>query len=327
MSGSVALCTLVGRSTSLLRQWIKFKRIQKSQTEKRRKLLSRLDSTRDFIRSSWLNADPGPINPKPEPNSGPNTTPDLGTCGAGELMVIAAMEDGLGLHTMEKSLFKRPRGVRLNTRPCLCPCAVDLLVTVLACVCLIICTAIKWCSAERDWSPVFSLAIMTVFIAGDAGLLIVAYMYHRINPRAWKCVLVAFIFLLGQQLALFTLFIVGLTNISFFIVFSPVFIGAAVFAFIYWAMKGTKKGVLILVGMIFPMILTLTLVCLKADVLFHEDSAFPKVRYVSWINALLPIWAILLWFPIVAYATDRFLRCLCVGSLDFFLKRIMNYLQ
>lgn len=333
VSGIPAFLAFIGRALSLLVQWLKFKNRRKSRAKKLNTMLAFVDTLRypgidrEAIIEPQYVAKSDSIQVVATTSTS-DAASDLNQCKAVHPSVVAAVEDGLGLATLERDAFNLDDAdlVRLNTRPCLCPCALDLLVWIWGCLSITIGFAAQKCREQSFWSPFFVLIIAAILVVADVLFFVLAYLYNRIKPGSWKFLSFLYIMMLIQHLMLLSLFFIGAKTISFFIVFIPLFLIGIAILFLCCVFNGIKKGVIFTVGLGFPLLTTLSLVCLKGDLLFNDAPPLPKRKFITWLDTYWPVWSILVVWPMIAWMFDRLLRCdACIGKLDSRLRRIQMW--
>jgi len=318
VSGIPAFLAFIGRALSIFIQWWKFKKLLKSKVQKRKNILAFMDNLRYPVDRD--------ANSEPQHTSESNLTTtcdaasNLNQCNAVDPSVVAAVEDGLGVPHLESRIFDLDHGdaVRLNTRPCLCACALDLFVWIWGCLSAIIGVAAQWCRQQKWWNPLFVLGIAAILVVADALFLVLAYLYNQSKPGSWKYLSFLYMMTVLQHVVLLSLFLIGVKTVSFFIVFAPLFLNAIAILFLCCVFYKTKKGVIIIAGIGLPLLVTLSLVCLKADLLFNDSPALPKEkRFITWLDTYWPVWSILVLWPMIAWFFDRVLRCNgCIIRLD-----------
>ena len=328
VSGIPAFLTFFGRAVSLLMQWRKFKLLRKSQSQKRKSILAFVDN----LRYPGVDRDANPGHQHmPESNLTQAITAtcygasNLNQCDAVDPSVVAAVEDGLGLANLDSGIFDLASDVdvRLDTRPCLCGCAVDLVVWIWACLSITIGFAAMGCSDHASWNPLFVLGIAAILILADVLFFIVAFMYNRSKPGSWKYLSVLYILMVLQHVMIISVFFTGLKKFNIFIIFAPLFLEIFAILFLLCVFYGAKKGVLITTGMGIPLVASLTLICLKADLLFNDAPMLPKGKFISWLDTYWPVWSILVLWPMIAWLFDRLLRCdTCIEQIDHCFLRI-----
>lgn len=322
VSGIPAFLAFIGRAISLLMQWFKFKNLQKSRVQKRKQILEFVDNLRYPGVDREANPEPQHVLESDSTKvvaTASDAARDLNQCRAVHPSLVAAVEDGLGLARLESSVFDlgHGRAARLNTRPCLCPCALDLLVWIWGCLSVTMGFAAQRCREQSLWSPFYVLIIAAILVLADVLFFVLACMYNRAKPGSWKVLSFFYIMLVIQHVMLLSLFFIGVKTISFFIVFIPLFLSGIVILFFCCIFNGTKKGVIYIIGIGLPLLTTLSLICLKADLLFNDTPMLPKRKFITWLDTYWPVWCILVVWPVIAWFFDRVLRCdACIARLD-----------